>query len=242
MRWCASLTVSAVIALAACTSGSAHPATLVERPDAEVVISQHASPSQIAALRRKLSRSPLVTRFALVSRKAAFREFHRIFAHTHRLTKHVLISELPKSFRVELANESDRTPFQRTFLREAGVSGVTSQPPLADDRHLNIRSRFDLCRGYDQDLEVYLEPGTSAATTQAIADVLSSEPGVRGAHHVSEDEANRLFQCVYRYDAPEDALPASFAILVNPGADKERVVSHLESLPGVDEVRGLPSV
>jgi cell division protein FtsX len=234
----ACVAVATVVVLTACTSGSSREVDRVTRPDAEIVIAEGASREQIAAVRHKISTSPVVKRFAFVSRRAAFREFKRIFAHTHSITKRVVVTELPKSFRVEFVNDADRRAFQRAFLRRAGVSGVTlGARALLDDRHLDLPGRFTACRGYIEDLEAFLKSGAGAAERRAFEKALSSEPGVRAFHLVTTDEANRLFQCAYRYNAPADALPASYAIFLNPGADEERIVPRLESQPGVDEIR-----
>lgn len=79
------------------------------------------SHEQIAAVGQQISRSPLVERYAFLSRTAAFSQFHPIFAHSHDVTTGVRVTDLPEAFRVKLVNHTDRRTLQRAFMHTHGV-------------------------------------------------------------------------------------------------------------------------
>jgi hypothetical protein len=93
------------------------------------------------------------------------------------------------------------------------------------------------------DVIVFLTPATAEATVAGLTDRVRSDPGIRAACYVTQDEALDEFRVLFA-DSPEmtgsvtaELLPPSFRIDV--GGHREevaRVEAEYRTLPGVKEV------
>jgi hypothetical protein len=95
------------------------------------------------------------------------------------------------------------------------------------------------CGAEHGDVEVVLEPGTSAAQRDAVRQVLEDDPSVGRFSFQSRDEGFRILRCVFA-GSPERVaavdpthIPAIFHVTLRAGAEHVELVRRLEELSGV---------
>src|SRR3954452_6207582 len=98
----------------------------MQSPDADVEVFMNvgAAPAQLDGARSWLEHNPAVRKYAFVSNAQAFDEFKRLFADQPGLVATVSPSELPTSFRVQVAPDANRDAMTTELQRLEGVDDV----------------------------------------------------------------------------------------------------------------------
>jgi cell division protein FtsX len=235
--------------LAACSGGSEASAREVPRlngEDAEVFMKVHATPAQVAAVRRVVRRSNAVERYAFLSREDALREFRRIYRDQPEVVATAGPGDLPPSFRVTLRDDGGVRTLRRSLR---GMHGYDEVADRHDGGREAGRMEAKLCAQLlaggttDVDAEAFMTVAASPASQDLVRAALARAPEVERFHFVDQEEAYRIFQRLFAgrdkvlADASPSTLPSSFRIWFRPGASADRLLSEVRSLADVDEVK-----
>ncbi|MDQ3914080.1 MAG: permease-like cell division protein FtsX [Actinomycetota bacterium] len=91
-----------------------------------IYLRDDATPAEIATLRRTLDESGAVEELRFVSKRAAYREFKRIYADQPELWETVAAGALPASFRLEAVDDDALQRIEEIAAGRAGVDEVRS--------------------------------------------------------------------------------------------------------------------
>ena len=208
--------------------------------DVEVFMLVNATRAQIDGVERHVARSALVRRYAQVDKRAAYREFKRIFRKNQELVHSIRPSDLPESFRVDLRSEADAERFA-TSARH--MRGVESAEPHWTPTEAEMLSMVRDCnhRG-DLTFEVFMRVSATQAQLDATRQLIEAQPGVQIVRVLSKDDAYAEFTEIFasqpdllRKVGPQD-LPMSIRVHADGGYPSQDLIDRVEAAAGVESV------
>ena len=227
----------AILGLGAHTASAEAHARKVSRvgsPDAEVFLKVRATRAEVSAVQSKLAGSPLVKRFAYLSKDDAYAEFRRIFANDPDVTRGITPEDLPESFRVKLRHQIDATAFVGTFRHYHGVTDVSSSV---------VNLMWEQCMNSPADLEVDMRTAATVTESDHVEQWLRDNGTVASVHRFSSHDALNVWSCIVGNRGPKrtlDEFPVSFRVVVQPGTDVQSLQRQIAKLPGVVPPPGRP--
>jgi cell division protein FtsX len=227
-------------------SDAAREVPRLSHEDAEVFLKARATPAQVAAVRRAVLRSKVVDRYAFLSRDDAVREFRRIYRDEPDVVATARREDLPPSFRVILRDGRGVESLRRSLR---GVDGFDEVVDRHDGGRGFGRTVAQLCGQLvaggtvDIDAEAFMAVAATTASQDAVRAALERAPEVERYHFVDQHEAFQIFSRVFAGQqdavskASPESLPSSFRIWFRPDASRDRLLSEVQALADVDEVK-----
>jgi len=194
--------------------------------DVEVMVFPSASAAEIDGVRTTLENSSVVDSFTFVSQQQAYEIYRCQFADEPETVATADPSRLPSLFEVILQPGAEHAGLVGQL---DGRTNVSVGVPLCDTRE-------------PASVQLYLEVATTPEVIAAAQATIASTPGVASVTFVSQEAEYEIFTCLFAHNADlvgattPAALPPSFRLTLEPGADRAGLGTVLSTVPGVDEV------
>ncbi|WP_431913532.1 permease-like cell division protein FtsX [Nonomuraea jabiensis] len=204
----------------------------------------------------KIKQVPGIKEVLYADKGALYADFQRDFAHNKALLAAVDVEDLPDSFRLTLAGDTDLLSVQKALRGVPGVlnvvESVPDDAPPASEFDVSVflctpSSGMESCGaerksdGKGGFMVVKDGKGVTRAQMEAIQKLIASMPGVKESIFESQEEAYENFRRLYKDNkalvdaAKVSDMPQSFRIKLLPDADWSKMVTRLKREPGVSQ-------